>query len=338
MAPVQHSKRIRLGIALLALLAVTFAAGGLVYRSGVYRLLLRSSRVIRQPHFYPAPQQDSAAIFQKETAYPFTFIVYGDSREPAGHEKDALIAQIIRERPSFVIHLGDMVLYDEPHQWRIFDNFEGQIMQSGIPFYPVLGNHEYYVREGGYSPDPRAQLAHYFSRFSYLEGKRWYSFIYGNCTFLVLDTNTEYQRGSYQYAWLQKQLQTTKATFLFVAFHHPPYTKAPAKRHRTAERYLADIFERHEQTGWQRAAIVFSADAHNYERYRSNGVNYVVSAGGGAPQHDVMRDAGDFYTKSGRTFHYCKITVYQTELVFEMLMLDGDSDAWVVGDTFTIGT
>jgi len=61
-----------------------------------------------------------------------------------------------------------------------------------------------------------------------------------------------------------------------------------------------------------------------------------VSGGGGAPQHPINRGPDDFYSKSGETFHYCKITVSNNRAIFEMIRLDKDTGEWIVDDTFTI--
>lgn len=291
------------------------------------------------PFFYPAPRQRASELFQKrDVKYPFAFIVYGDSREAACYEKDAIIAQIIKERPSFVLHAGDMVLYGEEHQWKIFDAFDGKIIDRGISFYPALGNHEYKTRKGRYASNPEEQLQLYFERFKYIKNKRWYSFKYGNSLFLILDTNTDYSPGSYQYKWLMKKLKSESPTFLFITFHHPPYTKsAPSKKSRSkSEKFLAGIFEGYKDKGLIKTDIVFSGHAHNYERYKYNGINYVVTGGGGAPQHSVNRAPDDFYTKTGKTYHYCRITVSKTKADFEMISLDKDTGKWIIGDTFTI--
>ena len=295
-------------------------------------------RTGQQPFFYPAPRQGPSEIFRKEDiTYPFTFIVYGDSREPAGYEKDAIIAKIIREKPSFVIHTGDLVHYGEEHQWQIFDLFDGKIIDNGIPMYPVLGNHEYHTREKSYPRQPENQLQCYFKRFPHLKKNRWYSFVYGNSLFLMLDTTTDYSKKSHQYKWLVDKLKKESPNFLFIAFHYPPYTKAGyEKSSRKAERFLANLLESYKDKGLAKTDIVFSGHAHNYERYKYNDINYVVSGGGGAPQHAVNRDKDDLYNKPGKTYHYCKITVYQNKLTYEMIRLDEKLGTWKTDDTFTI--
>lgn len=329
---------------LIAISVSAFFAEDIANKYGVHHKICEVSyaaesveRAPGGPFFYPAPEQETSDIFQnRNVKYPFTFIVYGDSREPAGDEKDGLIAQIIKEKPAFVIHLGDMVFNGEEHQWKIFDFFDGKIPNSGIPFYPVLGNHEYHTRNGSYSSNPEEQLQRYFNRFKYIKNKHWYSFKYGNSLFLILDTNTDYSPESYQYKWLMSKLKEKSPTFLFIAFHHPPYTRNATKSNRESEKFLAGIFESYSDKKISKADIVFSGDVHNYERYQYNGINYIVSGGGGAPQNSVKREPDDLYSKIGEVFHYCKITVSTSKATFEMICLDKDSDKWVVADTFTI--
>lgn len=289
----------------------------------------------KAPVFYPAPKQDASELFQKrEVDYPFTFIAYGDSREPAGFEKEAIIEQVIKEKPSFVLFLGDMVLWGEEHHWNMFDFFEDKIIEAGIPFFPILGNHEYYTRKESHPPHPEKQLQHYFKRFKFLENRRWYSFIYGNSSFLMLDTNTDYSPESYQYKWLVNKLKEETADFIFIACHHPPYTKSGSQRR--VEKLLARLFERHSDRGLRKVDIVFSGHIHNYERYRYNEINYIVAGGGGAPQYTIRRSPDDFYTEAGETFHYCKVTVSETKIFCEMIKLDADARKWAVRDRFTV--
>ena len=82
--------------------------------------------------------------------------------------------------------------------------------------------------------------------------------------------------------------------------------------------------------------IIFSGHQHNYERYNYKGIHYIVSGGGGTEQSPVKRAPEDFYNQPGDTFHYCKITISETKVHFEMIKLENDTDSWQVADTFTI--
>lgn len=338
-------KRALLVLALVLVALIGFVTGGIAHSYGFHEKnpvasffanLIRGEPAGEYEEFYyPAPEQGACEIFSKsDVEYPFTFLVYGDSREPATYEKDAIIVRIIKENPSFVLHTGDIVRYGDEHHWRIFDLIEGNIISSGIPIYPVLGNHEYHLRQEEYPEDPQPQLQYYFDRFEFLHNNRWYSFTYGNCRFLLLDTNTDYSPGSYQYDWLMNELGKEDSGFLFVAFHHPPYTKG--KPVRESEKEIAALFESCDDRGMIKPDIVFSGHVHNYERYIHEGINYIVSGGGGAEPHTIDRAPNDLFTEEGDTFHYCRITVSETELAFEMIRLIADTGGWETGDTFTL--
>ena len=286
---------------------------------------------------YPAPKQDSSEIFTKaDVQYPFTFIVYGDSRETAGWEKDAVIEKIIQENPSFVIHTGDMVNCDGSHQWKIFDFFDGQIIKSGIPMYPALGNHEYNAGKKHPSLDPKKKLQLYFDRFDFLGERRWYSFKYGNAEFLMLDSNSDYSDGSHQYKWLIEKLSNDHKGFLFITLHHPVYSEFRMHPVRPSEKLLADLLGGRVTQGYNKADIVFSGHIHNYGRYTQDSINYVISGGGGAPQHSTVKNPDGTYGRKSNAFHYCKVMVSGEEAYFEMVRLNTKTGKWKVDDTFTI--
>jgi len=273
--------------------------------------------------------QDSSLLFSyKNVDFPFTFIVFGDSRGSNFGVRSKIVEQIIKEKPSFVIHTGDMVDYGDEENWKLYDEYEGKIQRSGIPVYPVIGNHEYAVKSESELSEP---LSYYFSRFPMLNGRHWYSFECGNTLFVMLDTNMDYKEGSAQYSWLISQLKKN-STFLIVTFHHPPYTKTRHKR--DADQFLAELFEKAPEMGFRKPDIVFSGHGHNYERYEKRGIMYVVSGGGGAPPHYVARDPADFYTEPGATYHYIRVKVDKKSMALEMVKLDGN--AWRVADTFTL--
>jgi len=329
-------------IILLVLVIIAFFSGALAYKSDLHHKIPGSSAIINflkgesDSFFYPSPENpNNTPLFElNNVTYPFSFIVFGDSQEEAGPEKDIIINKVIEENPNFVIKVGDSVVRGDSHQWKIFDLCEGEILRKNISFYPTLGNHEYTSFEKD-SLDSKGPLKYYFDRFKFLDNRRWYSFTYGNSLFLILDSNTNHSEGSMQYNWLVDKLNDTSSKFVFISLHHPPHTKSTAHPIRNEEKKLADLLESYSSTGLVKPDIIFSGHCHNYERYVSNNISYVVTGGGGAQQYKVIRDPDDFYNELGDTYHYTKITVFEDRLDFEMVKLVNLTN-WEVKDSFSI--
>jgi hypothetical protein len=337
-----HTKTIVSLILLMILLGLFFLGGMLSYKYGFH---IQGVKIIRQlagddtgaRHFYPTPETYSLEpLFNNQDVEPpFSFIVYGHSREPASDMKSAVINGIIEEDPSFVFHMGDMVFYSDENNWRIFDLFEGQIISEDIPFYPVMGNHEYRVFNGEeYYNDREEPLKPIIERFPFLEGRTWYSFSYGGSLFIVLDTNIDHGVGSVQYNWLKDLLNETNAENTFIFLHHPVQ---PSSSIRTFERTIRDLLEDYQQTGLTRPDIVFTADFYDYSRYITKNIVYISTGGGGTTRnYPDIQGKGNFYKGSGKVFHYTKITVLDDEISFEMIRLNEGSNEWEIGDSFLI--
>jgi hypothetical protein len=55
---------------------------------------------------------------------------------------------------------------------------------------------------------------------------------------------------------------------------------------------------------------VFSGHSHAYERYAYNGIQYIVTGGGGAPLYDLTVDTVPPIRQFGRSaYHYCAVDV-----------------------------
>jgi len=88
-------------------------------------------------------------------------------RERNDRERKLIIDEIARCEPAFVIHPGDLTPRggSEKH-WQEFDEMHKEFREKKIPYFPTLGNHEFYGN------DEKA-LQNYFERFPYLDKKRW---------------------------------------------------------------------------------------------------------------------------------------------------------------------
>jgi len=141
------------------------------------------------------------------------------------------------------------------------------------------------------------------------DAERWYSFDYGRCHFICLDTESDFSTGSDQYDWLitgddpkhktgdlpeawRGKCQYGTIDRIFVWLHRPPYSSGPHGTEQDPEKpdyqkrmdlrtYLVPKFE------YYKADVVFSGHEHLYERVSKADVQYVVTGGGGAPGHSI---------------------------------------------------
>jgi len=162
------------------------------------------------------------------------FVVFGDTRgkspwefwlEKTGNVREEILQEITDNKPAFVINLGDLVLKGEStRSWLEFDRLHAGVREEGIPYFPVLGNHE---MQG----NTEAALRNYFKRFPHLSGQRWYSFIWKNVGFIMLDSNlsalTPAER-SEQIRWYTAELERFEADaqvrYVIACTHEPPFT------------------------------------------------------------------------------------------------------------------
>lgn len=167
-----------------------------------YLYSVRADQATRKGTFTtpPLPGVDSG---------PVRFSVLGDTQTNAiAHE--AVAPGIASHQPAFVVHCGDFV--ENGSRWlewksQFFD--PGQAYLSQAAFWPTRGNHD-----GG---------KHFAPLFG-LEEKQFYSFDYGPIHFVILDSfgpHASAKGRAQQAQWLQHDLASTKAKWIFAAVHDP---------------------------------------------------------------------------------------------------------------------
>ena len=296
---------------------------------------------------HASEEAPSYAGFQEIDPAKGQFIVVGDTqstsrwefwRERNDRERRLIIDEITRRAPAFVVHLGDLATRgtSERH-WRQFDEFHRAFREKKIPYFPVLGNHEFYGKN-------RRALASYFSRFPHLEKRRWYSFTWKNIGLILLDanfSNLNAEQKQEQERWYLSELEKFDRDggidTLQVFCHEPPYTNSnvvgPSEKSRMS---FAEPFLR---SG--KGSLFFSGHSHTYERFEISGKVFIVSGGGGGPRHKVSIDPEkrryqDLYPGPAlRFFHFCEIEIGETALSFRVVRLEGDETFSVV-DPLTI--
>ncbi len=274
------------------------------------------------------------------------FILVGDTqktslwefwRERNDRERRLIIDEICRHEPAFVVHLGDLIAYgSSKRDWDDFDELNRELRRKDIPYFPILGNHEYYGRK-------ETALQYYFDRFPYLEQRRWYSFHWKNVGLLMVDSNfSKLTSGEVeeQSQWYLDELgrfeEIENVSFVIVCCHHPPFTNSKVVRpNEKVKTRFVDPFLRHSKT-----RLFFSGHTHSYERFEFEGKFFIVSGGGGGPRHKLFTAPGsrrfeDIFTGPKiRFFHFIELETNHEGLTSRTFELQSERKFRIV-DPFT---
>jgi 3',5'-cyclic AMP phosphodiesterase CpdA len=293
-----------------------------------------------------------------------TFVVWGDIRftDPAECDisdpdaRQTIVQGIaaVDPRPDFAILTGDVVYHGhDRHDWDIFDKQTKPLRDAKIKLFPVLGNHDV---DGGSGQHGFFKHFADLKNYPQLEKNVWYSMIYGDSLFLMLDSQLDYRADSPQGIWLRNMLKGVPddLEFLFIVLHHPVMSHALTGLGRIRvcngqkttfiaphgveknEKNLKLILEEFSQSHPLTRLLVFSGHNHNYERYVEKRITYIVTGGGGATPYLVRRDPNDAYHDKGATLHYCKLSMDDKGLDFEMFKLNAQDGSWKQSDTFQL--
>jgi predicted phosphodiesterase len=276
-----------------------------------------------------------------------SFIVAGDTqgttvfeigRERNDKERKIILDEIARREPAFVIHLGDLTNDGgSAKKWLEFDDLNKFLREKKIPFFPILGNHEFYGNN-------KKALQYYFDRFPHLEYRRWYSFTWKNVGLIMLDSNfstLSHEQIEEQARWYLRELEKIhkdkKVDYVIVCCHEPPFTNSRVvKPNKRVQALFADPF-----VHFRKPRLFFSGHSHAYERFQHAGKFFIVSGGGGGPRHKLYIDPARrryqdlFPGPELRFFHFCEIEIDASGLSYKLMRLNPD-ETFVSVDQLTI--
>jgi acid phosphatase type 7 len=258
-----------------------------------------------------------------EGTEPFSFIYMGDAQN--GLDRwGTLVRNAFRERPdaAFYLMAGDLV--DRGNERDDWDDFfhNASAIYRRRPLVPVLGNHEC---QGGH---PRLYLEQFTLRRNgpaELEPGRAYAFEYGNALFVILDSNLD---PATQSEWLERQLASSKATWKFVAYHHPAYSSAPRRDNVRLREAWTPIFDKYQVDlalqGHDHAYLrTYPMKAQQRVPTPKDGTVYIVSVSGTKHYAQDPRDYTEFGMTNVSTYQVLDIQISGDRLVYRAYDLDG---------------
>jgi len=262
---------------------------------------------------------------------PLSFTVVGDTQgHPLIWGKIARLMQ--SERPSFVVHVGDMVQYG-PHKDDWTDEFFKPAAElfRFYPLYPAIGNHE---------------MNHdWFYRYFDLPSPEWfYTLKKGNVLFVFVNTCKDILPGSEQYKKLESILALSGETWKIMVHHHPVYTSSENSYGNTwfqrqahgdpNEMHLKILYETY------RVSLVLNGHIHMYERtwpiYRDqvdqeNGVTYVTLGGGGGGLDKAGINKTWYAARTRSCHHFLNVSIAGNTLYASAIDTAGITfDNWTI--------
>lgn len=234
---------------------------------------------------------------RKSADQPYQFVVFGDCGADT-KEQRMVAARAFEAKPDFLFITGDIVYTRgriTEYRTKFFPIYnnetsspaEGAPLMRSVPFLAAAGNHDVGGRNLSNAADGLAYFLYWSEplngpeAFPYLKAEgdtsrqqaflaaaggtfprmANYSFDYGNLHWTVLDSNpyVDWHDPALR-DWVAKDIAASKATWHFVAFHHPGFQSAHTHFNDQQMRALADIFEA------GHVDVVFAGHVHNYQR------------------------------------------------------------------------
>ena len=165
---------------------------------------------------------EAATIDTKDlTSDSFSFAHVADSQD--GVAEFTKVLENVVGNTDFLVHTGDFVensKYEAQWTTMLDGNFN---YFSKIPVMAISGNHETTYLNGS-----NETYKHFHHKKPAQDTKLgyYYSFVYGNTKFIMLNTNIQGASGfsDEQYDWLVSELENNTATWTIVAMHYPVYS------------------------------------------------------------------------------------------------------------------
>jgi len=268
-----------------------------------------------------------------------TFAAIGDSRTNAEDWRRVATA-VARSGSELVLFAGDMVASGR-RDWQWDEHFwaSGRTLLGKKPIYPVIGNHESNAPlfdEIFYTPSADGRARNWSQEKS-------------GVLLIGIDGRRDWSAGSDNTRWLEETLAGSKAKFVFLVSHYPPWSSSdhgsldeegrPEERPvRQGREVIMPLLQKYKAT-----AMIAGHD-HVYERSESpGGVTVIITGGAGAPRYSKAEDAErqNPYSKVfAPVLHYCLFEVKGDTCTMKVLTPEGDvidTRTWISSRTASSG-
>jgi hypothetical protein len=239
----------------------------------------------------------------REHGLSFSFLVIGDLHSSEIGENLIEIASQ-KGSPSFMVILGDFVRHPDVWHHRFFLMEMTQHINPSFPVFLVSGNHD--------MDNPPLKIEQSEDRvtpeiYESFYGPLNFDFTFNNCLFIIcgFDRKDQYSYLGYLRDTLIKKGEGKKYIFVFI--HVPP--KGLFKNIDTLSPQESELYSLLET---YKVTTCFFGHRHGYLRIQRNGVNYIISAGGGG----TLR--GEDFSKE--KFHHILRVNVEREKVTEEIM------------------
>lgn len=271
-----------------------------------YRVVVDNVALSEGSYFFTAKPSSKKEV---------SFLIFGDSG--VGNQTQYKVAGLMEkhiDQIDFLLHVGDVSQSNGQEYDDIFYKpYKNIVAKKNV--YLAVGNHDtYYDQAETYLrefilPSNNAQ-----------NSERYYSFSWGNVFFICFDSNIDYLPGSAQYKFMEAELNSEKrksTDWTVIYFHHPPYCELWDTWDGEADvrNYLHPMFKKYN------VDFVFNGHTHGYERGELDGVNYIITGGGGGGLDTYGRN-WQHISKSIAAHHYTKVDITENTLNLTAVDID----------------
>ncbi len=283
--------------------------------------------------------KDSASIcFISDTQEPMFIERIVHKYDNNDSARKIIFNKILEISPKAVFHLGDIVsLGSSKSEWARIDTFVNKLSSKGIPFYPIVGNHEYLLFS-------KSGIKNFSKRYPFANNTG-YSKVITNTAVVLFNSNfNKLSKGKFnqQLEWYKNTLKQYQADssihFIIVGCHHSPFTNSkvvsPSKG--VQKYFLSDFFNT------PKCKLFISGHAHTFEHFKIKGKDFLVIGGGGGIQQELYTRSEEKYRDlfntnlNERMFHFLMINIRKDKLIVRLEMLNNDFKTFDSSYKFTL--